>query len=49
MILKKSGRKLGPEHEESKLLALEKSVSVEQAVKEAIEAAEAGTEVINII
>lgn len=45
MIIKKSGRKLGPEHEEEKLLTLEKSISVEDAVQSALKAAETGEEV----
>ena len=37
MILPKTKRKMGPEHEEKKLLDKEMSVSVEEAVKKAIE------------
>ena len=37
MILQKTKRRMGPEHEEKKLLDKEVSVSVEEAVKKAIE------------
>ena len=37
MILPKTKRRIGPEHEEKKLLDKEMSVSVEEAVKRAIE------------
>ena len=37
MILPKTKRKVGPEHEEKRLLDKEMSVSVEEAVKKAIE------------
>lgn len=33
----KTGRKMGPEHEEEKLLRKELSVSVDEAVKKALE------------
>ena len=36
---------MGPEHEENKLLSMEKSVSVEDAVQAALKAAETGEEV----
>jgi len=37
LVLPKTGRKLGPEHEQSRLLAKELSVSVDEAVKRALD------------